>query len=166
MLPYQGKTIIIEKKDGTFGFRYEGGGAINGDDAKWLDKEFNDDKEDSGFDLESKLMPAKAVAVGDSWKIDMADIVKDFGKQGKMEGDAAKAAGTGKLLKAYKKDGRQYGDLQFKLEIPVKSITAEGNTIPLQPGAKWSWTSVYRVALTAASSAPRAKSASILAARH
>ncbi len=139
VLPYQGKTVIIEKTEGKFNYQYEDGGNIAGEDAEWLDKEFIEAKRDGDLGLESKpwLWPATAVAVGHSWKVDMAELIREFAAQeAKIEADAAKAIGTGKLLKAYKKGGRQYGDFQFKLEIPVKSVSNGGITLSMQPGAK------------------------------
>jgi len=40
------------------------------------------------------------------------------------EYDASKAAGTGELLRAYAKGGRQFGVLHFALHIPIKSRLA------------------------------------------
>src|SRR5262249_47344843 len=37
-LPYQGKTVLIEKKDGKYIYTIEGGKEITGDDAKYLNK--------------------------------------------------------------------------------------------------------------------------------
>src|SRR4051794_23339335 len=45
-LPYQGKTLLIEKKDGKYAFHIEGGDELTGDDAKHLDEEFNKKKLD------------------------------------------------------------------------------------------------------------------------
>jgi hypothetical protein len=134
-LPYQGKTVIIEKKDGKYHFKYENGGEITGDAAKWLDKEFNREKEESDIDYEELMLPKMAVKTGETWKIPMDELVKAFEKDSKMTTHADKCTGTGTLVKAYKKDGRQWGDMQFKVQMPLKSAK-EGNTdIALQPGS-------------------------------
>ncbi len=53
----------------------------------------------------------------------MGPILKELGKGGNgLDIDNAKAAGTGKLVKAYKKDGKQFGELQYKLELPIKAL--------------------------------------------
>jgi hypothetical protein len=133
-LPYEGKSILIEKKDGKYHYRYASGGDINGHAAKWLDKEFKDDEEKSDVDFEQLLLPTKAVAVGESWKISMTELVKDLEKKG-IKVQADKSTGTGTLLKAYKKDGRQFGDLHFKLDFPLKSLKVKDSEISFQLGS-------------------------------
>ena len=142
VLPYQGKTILIEKKYDKYHFTYEDGGEITGDDATWLEKEFNKDAPENEFDFKKHLLPAKAVAVGESWTLNMPELLKDMEKTTKMAGDPRTAKGTGKLVKAYKKDGRQYGNLLFKLAIPIKSATQQDKEIKFQPGSvlKLDWT--------------------------
>jgi hypothetical protein len=137
VLPYQGKTIVIEYKDGRYHFRYEGGAAIEGDDAKYLDKEFNKEQTDDDLNFETMLIPPKAVSVGEAWKVDVAGLLKALTKEGKMTADAEKSTGTGKLVKVYKKNGRQFGDLHYKIEVAVQAIMDKdsGNEIKLQPGA-------------------------------
>lgn len=134
-LPYQGKTVLIEKKDGKFQFRIEGGEEIKGADARVLDEEFN--KQDSDFDLQKALLPKGAVARDEPWKIDMEPITTAFGKNAKMQIDAAKSKGTGKLTKVYTKDQAQFGVLEFHLELPVMELGDGKDKIALDPGAKW-----------------------------
>jgi hypothetical protein len=132
VLPYQGKTVFIEKKGDSFQFRYENGDEITGKDAEQLDKEFN--KDDDTVDPEDLFLPSKAVAVNESWNIDMPVFLKEFEKSTKMKADGEKANGTGKLLRAFKKDGRQYGELVIDLELPVKTLQAENIEIQWQTG--------------------------------
>jgi hypothetical protein len=132
VLPYQGKTVLIDKKGDKYQFRYENGGEITGKDAEHLDKEFN--KDSDAVDPENLLLPSKAVAVNESWKIAMPEFLKEFEKSTKMKVDAQKASGSGKLVKAFKKDGRQYGDLVIDLDLPVKTAQTDGGEIQWQPG--------------------------------
>jgi hypothetical protein len=134
-LPYEGKTVLIEKKDAKFQFRVEGGEEIKGADARVLDEEFN--KPDSDFDLQKAILPRAAVGTGESWKIDMEPITTSFAKSAKMQIDAAKAEGTGKLIKVYKKGDVEFGVLEFHLELPVKEIGEGKEKIALDAGAKW-----------------------------
>ncbi|MBY0527121.1 MAG: hypothetical protein K2R98_27245 [Gemmataceae bacterium] len=119
-LPYQGKTVLIEKKDGKFRFEIEGGKELTGEDAAYLSKEFNK-KNDDELDFERAILPKKAVAVGETWKIDMEPLGKDFEKATMLPMDLGKCTGTGKLVKAYKQDGKQFGVLEIKLEMPLKA---------------------------------------------
>jgi hypothetical protein len=135
VLPYQGKTVLIENKGGKFSFRYEGGGEITGDDAKWLQKEFKDqDGNKDEPELDDLLFPKQAVKVGEPWNIPMAEFVKKFGEEN-LDLFAEKCKGTGKLVKAYKEKGRQFGDIVIKLEMPVKAVKTLNGDIVMQTGA-------------------------------
>jgi len=133
-LPYEGKTVLIEKKGDRFVFTVEGGQEITGDDAQLLAKEFNKKKDDDR-DLDALMMPTKPVAVNDTWKVDAAVFGKDLEKDGEMTVDVAKATATGKLLRAYKKDGRQFGVIEVKMEFPLKTVGKGDMKFAMRPGA-------------------------------
>jgi hypothetical protein len=133
-LPYQGKTVLIEKKDGKYHFRVKDGAELEGDDAAQLDEEFN-----KGSDEEflKAFLPGKAVAVNDSWKIDMGPLVTAYARANKLDIDADKAEGKGKLVKVYEKDGARFGVLEVHLELPLKGMGEGNKKLPLQAGSKW-----------------------------
>src|SRR5262245_2929718 len=60
-LPYEGKTVLIEKKDGRYRFRIEGGEELTGTAAQRLDEEFNRPRPD----FLALLLPKKAVQVNE-----------------------------------------------------------------------------------------------------
>lgn len=123
MLAYEGKTVVIEKKEDGYRFFIEGGDELKGKEAALLAKEFN--KKSPGPDFEKLLMPGRAVAVGDTWKLDTAAILEELkSDKDAMQVDEAGVQGTGKLVKAYQKDGRQFGVLHIKLTLPIKAIPA------------------------------------------
>ena len=50
-LGFEGKTVLIEEKDGQYSFKVKGGAELAGEDAAPLDKEFNQEKDDkAGLD--------------------------------------------------------------------------------------------------------------------
>ena len=122
-LPLRGRTVLIEKKGGRYRFRMEGGGELASKDAEPLDREFNggDDK----FQL-PHLLPGGSVPVGGAWKVDMKPLVKDFRKSGRFGAVAEKATGEGRLAKASPMGGAQFGQIAFRLEIPVDSVALTG----------------------------------------
>jgi hypothetical protein len=133
-LAFHGRTVIIEKKGGRYRFRLEGGGELAGKDAEPLDREFNggDDK----FRL-PHLLPDKPVPVGGAWKVGMDPLVKDFRKSGRFGAVAAKATGEGRLIMASPMGGAQFGQLSFRLEIPVETVAMTGGRPqPLRPESK------------------------------
>jgi hypothetical protein len=127
-LPYQGKTLLIEKAGGKFHFQIDGGEAIEGKEAEELNEEFN--KGDFRKLLGDHFLPRKAVKVNETWTFDVAPLAKDFGKDGKIEIDADKSKGAGKLVKAYQKNGKQFGIIELALEFPVTTFVHDDKKSP------------------------------------
>jgi hypothetical protein len=127
-LPYQGKTLLIEKADAKFHFQIEGGEAIEGKEAEELNEEFN--KGDFRKLLGDHFLPRKAVKLNETWTFDVAPLAKDFAKDGKIEIDAAKSKGAGKLVKAFQKNGKQFGIIELALEFPVTTFVNDDKKSP------------------------------------
>jgi hypothetical protein len=133
VLPYQGKTVLIEKKDGGYEFQYEGGDKIPGEDAALLQMEFADKRPEA--EVQDVLFPKKAVKVGEQWSIDIPEFIKVFDFKS-FDCDLAKSKGTGALIKAYKKDGRQFGDFAIRVELQVRMLKRDkAKDIEMLPGA-------------------------------
>jgi hypothetical protein len=66
----------------------------------------------------------------------MSKIVPELAKQGGMELDEARSTGKGMLVKAYKKDGRQFGEMKFKMEMPVLTIGKGKEQLKFMAGSK------------------------------
>ena len=131
-LPYEGKTVLIEKKGDRYLFRIEGDEELTGEAAKELNEEFNKKGELDDKALEKLLLPGKAVKVGEEWKIDVATVSKAFQEEGSLEVVPEKTRGTGKLLRVYTKGGRQFGVIRLHLDLALKSVTNDGNKVILQ----------------------------------
>jgi hypothetical protein len=123
-LPYDGKTLLIEKKGDKYHFTIEGGEELKGEAAESLEHSFNKPSggESDNEELEKAILPKKPVAVNDTWKIDPEELVKALAKDTKQElpVDKSKVTGNGKLLRAYKKNGRQYGVFDIDVKLPLK----------------------------------------------
>ena len=133
-LPYQGKTVVIEKKGDTYVFTADGE-KLSEEDAEDLDKEFN--KKDDADRVENEdFLPKKPVKLNEAWAIDAAKLAKSFGSEAPFELDPAQSKATGKLIKAYKKDGRQFGVIQVTIDFTPTEFKAGGDTIPLKKGSK------------------------------
>jgi hypothetical protein len=131
-MPYQGKAVLIEKKGVGYEFHVEGGEALTGAAAKVLDREFN---ANDSLELQRRILPGGPVRLEEAWKVDMAPVARDFENSTGMQVDAAKATGSGRLTKVYTKDGRRYGVLAVKLEMPILAVGVQ-QKIALLPGAK------------------------------
>lgn len=135
---FAGKTVLIEKqKDGKYHFTIQGGDELTGKDAEPLEKEFNrNPKSDEDPAAMLKLLfPAGPVGIDETWKVD----AKKFAELLSLDGvpvDPARAEGTGKLVKAYRKDGHQFGVLEYQIAMPLKGdFGSADRKIPIQPGS-------------------------------
>lgn len=127
-LPIEGKTIAIEKKDGKYQFALDGQ-PLTGDSLKLLEDEFNKSDQKDTRDVMFPKMPVKP---GETWTIPSEEMLKAIGTSGPIF-DKDKVAATGKLVKAYRKDGRQYGVMEFVFEGPLKGL-GEKSPITVKDG--------------------------------
>jgi hypothetical protein len=121
-LPFQGKTVVIEKKGERFVFTIKNGGPVEGAAAQSLDKEFNRTAEDRAELDKLALLPSEPVKPDAEWKLDLATILKPLEKSGELVFDRSKATGTGKLVKVYEKDKRTFGEMKFAVKIPLTAF--------------------------------------------
>ena len=129
-LSVEGKTVVIEKKGDKYAFTVDGK-ELTGDAAKLLGDEFNKEDKD---DPRTLMLPGKPVKPGDTWKIDAEKLTKGLGKD--LVVDKSKIEATGKLVKAYKQDGKQFGVLELKITAPISDVggkamlkVKEGSTV-------------------------------------
>ncbi len=115
-----GKTVLIEKKGDKYAFSYAGGGAVEGPLAADLGKQFNKPA-DAPVGAEG-LLPDKPVKPGDTWQVDKDVLARAFGGGDETKIDKAKTTAVGKLVKAYTKDGKQFGVLEYKIDLPVVGL--------------------------------------------
>jgi hypothetical protein len=127
---FVGKTVLIERSGKAYKFT-SGGKELTGDDATFLNEEFKDKSKDNDEEeaLEKAMLPKEAIAVNGTWKPDIALFVKEMMKSEDtpLDIDAAKSTATGKLLKAYKQDGKQFGAVEIEMNMPLNSIPAGPN---------------------------------------
>jgi hypothetical protein len=116
-LPYDGRTIIFEWKDGKYEARAEGEPAVPNDTLQKLAESATKEVTSS---MTSTFIPDKAVKVGETWDVDIAKVAKGIG--GALPIDLKQSTGTGKLVKVYQKDGHQFGTLELDLKLAVNSL--------------------------------------------
>lgn len=133
-LAYEGKTVVIEKKKDKYVFTADGE-RLAKDDAEDLDKEFNKKPGEVPVETED-FLPAKPVKLNETWKIDAAKLAKNFSTEAPFELDADACTASGKLVKAYKKGGAQFGVMEITITLVPTAFKAGGDSIPLSKGSK------------------------------
>jgi hypothetical protein len=133
-LPYEGKSLLIEKKADGWRFQLEEGDELTGDDAAQVAHEFAAyDKVEEPVEL---LRPKKPVKVGESYELPIDKIASNYEKTTPVPLDTSKATGAGKLARVYKQDGHQFGVLEIQIEIPIKQGAKYGDDLVVEPGCK------------------------------
>lgn len=128
-LPYQGKTLSITKeKHGGYEFALDDGEKLSIDESTELIEEFN--KGGLGGVMELLLGRSEPVTVGETWKVDAAKLAEGFEKNANLTIDPAKSTLSGKLVRAYKKDGRQFGVIELTIDLAVTAFIQDGNKLP------------------------------------
>lgn len=119
-LPYEGRTVVFELKDGKYEATAEGTPALPKEVLAELTGKANSGDEES----EEVLLPKKAIKAGDKWAIDTKALLADRSAKGaeKMVLDPDKSKAEAALTKVYEKDGKQFGILDVTMKLAVKSV--------------------------------------------
>jgi hypothetical protein len=116
-LPFNGKTVDIEKKGSSYQLTIDGK-RMPREDAVELESEFR-----SADKLKiDALLPDHPVRVGESWTLASA-ILKAFGEDMSAGMDLTKSRLTAQLARAYTQDGHQWGTIAFDFELVPKAVT-------------------------------------------
>lgn len=127
----EGKTLLMEKRDRRYRL-IDGKGELDSDKDHGPyvtpgDKRY----------LQWLLLPGKAVRVGQDWKIDTAALAKAMDAEGEFAVfDPTKSQGTGRLVRAYKKDGRQFGVIEVSVEGTLAAAFLSERRLEVRPGSK------------------------------
>jgi hypothetical protein len=126
-----GKEILIDLSGDTQKFTVDGK-ELTGDDLAFMNEQFKDRKSKKDeSNIDELMLPKNAVAVGETWKPDVAAIVKDMAGETRLTCDAAKSTAVGKLLKAYKKEGKQFGIFEVEMKFALTKVGAGPMAIDL-----------------------------------
>ncbi len=123
---YRGRTVVFERKDNAYRVGVVGTPDLDPDDLEKLIKDANQTP-NSDRDLDAALLPTKPVAVGETWKLDIAKLALVYED---YEIDIAASRAEAKLVKIYKKGSSQCGQIEYTLAIAATSIK---NFLKFQP---------------------------------
>ncbi len=121
-LSYTGKTVLIEK--------YLKGHKLTAD-GKSLpvpeQVELNDDFVASRGDFQG-LLPKSQVKIGEEWSVELADVKSLVGNI-PFPYHKEKSKITGKLLRAYKQYGQQWGVIEWNILMVIDTVAKNGSPI-------------------------------------
>jgi hypothetical protein len=122
-LSYHGRTLIFERKDGTYRVGVVGEPPLDPADVEELLKSKSnvDDNRDWSFVLSKAFVPGRPVSVGERWQLDRDLVARLFPKP-EFEADPEGIRAEAKLLKVYTRGGSQFGVLEATFELSVRSL--------------------------------------------
>ncbi|MBN9121023.1 MAG: hypothetical protein J0I06_18040 [Planctomycetes bacterium] len=132
---YAGKTVLIEKKEDGYEFSIDGK-ALTEDEAPELFKSYNGGTEDKPGT--GDLLPEAPVRVGERWTVPAGASERMFKSIGEesFRLDLKKSTIEGALLKVYKKDGAQFGVLEFTVTLFVTEVNFDGELAKVSADSK------------------------------
>jgi hypothetical protein len=110
-LPYQGRSVLFELRDGNYQAAAEGQPPLSAADLARL-------ADDAASDPLDNFFPGRPVKVGETWTVDPRALTGLLGKAAVENG----AHGEGKLVRVYEKDGQQFGVLEWTLRLSLQSL--------------------------------------------
>jgi hypothetical protein len=128
-----GKPIVIEKKGDQYSFTVDGEG-VTGPIADVLRQAYDKDDGPAAKDI----FPAAPVKPGETWKIDAKKALAGAADD-KFSVDVDKATMSGKLVKAYQKDGAGYGVIEVKSSMPITGLGPK-SPLTIKPGSSLTMT--------------------------
>ncbi len=131
LLPYHGKAFTVERGADGCRVRFEGTPPPE-DFVRELKSGFARKKDVNVLDA---LLPRRPVRPGDTWEFDAKPLLRAWPKPEQVRLNADGAAGTGKLVKVEKRDGRLFGVMEFAVEVPVLGADFGPRAATLEPGA-------------------------------
>jgi hypothetical protein len=117
-----GKQVIVVRDGNSIKFTIDGKAAA-GDDEEFLKLRYKRET-DQDPEIEKMIMPKEAVPLNGSWKLDMDALSKELPKEMPFAFDPAKSSGSGKLLKAYMKDGKQFGAFEVEMTMALTKVSS------------------------------------------
>ncbi len=131
-LPFHGKTFTVERGPEGCRVRFEGVSPPE-EFVHELQEGFRQKKD---VNLLDGMLPGRAVKVGETWTFDPRPLLQAWPKPAQVRFDEVKLTATGKLTRAYPRDGRVFGVLEFAVEVPVSGVDFDARGAALEPGAR------------------------------
>jgi hypothetical protein len=121
-LPFMGRTVAAERIVSRFKYTIDGK-LVSPAEQREFDSEFT-----GGRGNFEGMLPSAPVKVGQSWAVDLA-AVKALAGNAPFESHKEKSRASGKLVRAYKKDGQQCGVVEWKIDLVIDTHATNGSPI-------------------------------------
>jgi hypothetical protein len=147
----QGKTVMVEVKDGKTQVSWEGGNMVPDSFAQQMEAVLKGSKENLATLSKVDPLPKLQVKVGDSWTVDIAALIAEC--EAKHGCEVAGASGKASLEKVEKRDGKLFAVMVVKVQVPLKCITRGDKRISLNDESGMTWESTYNFCIDGSSTA-------------
>jgi len=123
----EGKTIWVERKKQVYRYTFEGGAQIFA--VPIGDWEFGDQFADPTTPKFQDMLPKEPLKFNDTWKLEKS-VLKTFAGSIRYRVDFAKSQASGRLVRAFVKNGATWAELDFRFEIVLDRVHAEYQRTP------------------------------------
>jgi hypothetical protein len=145
------KTILVEVKDGKTQVMWEGGQMVPDSFAQQMEAILKGSKENFAALTKVDPLPKAPVKVGESWTIDIRDLVREC--EAKHGCEVTDPSGTAVLEKVEKREGHLMAVMVVKVQVPLKCITQGDKRIALNNGSGMTWESTYEFCVDSSTTA-------------
>jgi hypothetical protein len=146
-----GKTVLVEVKDGKTQVTWEGGDAVPDSFARQMEQVLKGSRENFAAFSKVDPLPALPVKVGDTWTVDISNLVSDC--ESKHGCEVKGASGSATLQKVETRGSSHFAVMTVKVHVPLKCIVQGEKRITLQEGCGMTWESTYDFCIDGTSSA-------------
>jgi hypothetical protein len=133
--PHEGQTITFELKDGKYVASAEEGSKLSEKELQGLAKKAPDPDSPG---MEKAFLPKEPVKLNQSWKLDAAELSRLVAKAGSLKVKANDIKGSGKLAKVYTRKGKQFGVIEFEINLEMNELQGKALDPPAKIHAKGS----------------------------
>jgi hypothetical protein len=137
----EGKTVLVEIKDGKTQLRWENGEPPPSSFVAQVEALLKQGKGQLGEFAHVDVLPGFAVKVGQSWSVDVDALVRNCQEKQGCEIKGVKAEAT--LQKVEKREGSSFAVVLVKVHIPLKRIEQGKRAINLDDASGMTWEATY-----------------------
>jgi hypothetical protein len=136
-----GKTVLVEVKDGKTQATWEGGEMVPDSFAHQMELILKGSRDSFASFCKVDPLPSLPVKVGETWTVNIAKLVNDC--EAKHGCEIKGASGSATLQKVEKRGASLFAVMSVKVQVPLTCIVQGDKRISLNDGCGMTWESTY-----------------------